>query len=405
MERSQYRFSLAALVVTTFFAMHATAAGPEPGHTAAMDLRQNTVRIEARFADETENGFGFIVGEEDGTVYAVTAHHVVFDEDNVDGDPPVVKVELFNRRGKMIEAEVLGTHDSRHDLAVITFPAPSGFKWNKKALGSNDDQNRLTDVWFVGKLTEWTVPTSPGTIASDDPVDGRIEIDRLDVKRGSSGGPLIAASGIVGMVITDSDDNTAALSISFIQQQFKRWNHPFMLQRSAARTTASAEPQDPQAAKGAAIAARDPLFAALREQLPEGLRHGYDVGMATAENQTEWGTGKQKLLDSLSGDEQEGFRIATYFAVDRNRYDDRAVLGAAIAEGDPAVAAAREKSSDPRYWLGFDIATAIFGDPKRGAQGNTATGPGSLGIRDSLMSPLAQKGFNASVAYHLNRKY
>jgi hypothetical protein len=60
--------------------------------------------------------------------------------------------------------------------------------------------------------------------------------------------------------------------------------------------------------------------------------------------------------------------------------------------------------SDVRYWLGFDIASGIFGDPAHGAKGNTATGPGSLAIRDGLSEP-AQQGFNASTKFHFGRHY
>ena len=63
----------------------------------------------------------------------------------------------------------------------------------------------------------------------------------------------------------------------------------------------------------------------------------------------------------------------------------------------------RNAEADPFYRLGFDIATGIFGDPAKGAQGNTATGPGSLGIRDAL-SVAGQKGFNALVAFHVSRR-
>jgi hypothetical protein len=69
-------------------------------------------------------------------------------------------------------------------------------------------------------------------------------------------------------------------------------------------------------------------------------------------------------------------------------------VGATIAEADSEVATARSIGNDAFYSLGFDIATGIFGDPALGAKGNTATGPGSLGIRDSLNAS-AQKGFNA----------
>lgn len=81
-----------------------------------------------------------------------------------------------------------------------------------------------------------------------------------------------------------------------------------------------------------------------------------------------------------------------------------AAIGAAIAEADPTVAAARDAEADALYRQGFDIATAIFGDPALGARGNTATGPGSLGIRDAL-SAAGQRGFKASVALHLSRNY
>ena len=413
MEHSQDGFPVARVVcaVAAFVLAAVTAEAADPGETVATNLKQNTVRIEARFGDEKENGFGFIIGEEEGMLYAVTAYHVVSSED-VDAEPPVVQVELFRRQGKPIDAEVLGTHDAVHDLAVITFPAPAGIQWNRKCLGSAEEQNRSTKVWFVGKQGGWIVPTNPGTISSEEPDDGQFEIENLAVLRGSSGGPLIASSGIVGMVLTDSADTTRALSISFIQRRLRSWQHPFHLQKSAQApkaadaSSADESPEDPMLAKGASIAARDPYFAALRELQREGpARRGFDLGMATAENHTAWGPGKQKILDELRGDEQEGFRIATYFTVDRNKNNEIAAKGAAIAEADPLVAAARGRSSDPRYWLGFDIATGFFGNPKQGAVGNTATGTVSLGVRDSLLSPEAQRGFNASAAHHFSRKY
>ena len=78
-------------------------------------------------------------------------------------------------------------------------------------------------------------------------------------------------------------------------------------------------------------------------------------------------------------------------------------IGAAIAEVDSVIAESRNASNDVFYKLGFDIATGIFGDPALGAQGNTETGPGSLGIRDSL-SRAGQRGFNDSVKLNLSRR-
>lgn len=156
--------------------------------------------------------------------------------------------------------------------------------------------------------------------------------------------------------------------------------------------------------RGEALAGQDPLAAQLRNQQPDGpVRRGFDIGMAIAEGQTAPGPGKDKIRDLLPADERQGFIVAVAFSLERNKYADRAAKGAAIAARDSIVAQARNAQTDPFYRLGFDIATAIFGDPALGAQGNTATGPGSLGIRDSL-SPAGQRGFNDAVKFHLGRK-
>jgi hypothetical protein len=125
--------------------------------------------------------------------------------------------------------------------------------------------------------------------------------------------------------------------------------------------------------------------------------------MAAAEGQTLPGPGKQRIHDSLPVAEQAGYRSAVSFSLERNRYADRAAKGAAIAEADSVIAQARNSDTDVFYKLGFDIATAIFGDPALGAQGNTVMGPGSQGIRDSL-SPAGQRGFNASMELNLRRR-
>ena len=159
------------------------------------------------------------------------------------------------------------------------------------------------------------------------------------------------------------------------------------------------------AAKGEGIANQDPLAVGLRNQLPGGpVRRGFDIGMAAAEGQTSPGPGKQRIRDSLTPEERVGFDSAVSFSLERNRNAELSAKGAAIAEQDAIVAEARNLETDVFYRLGFDIATGIFGDPALGAQGNTATGPGSLRIRDSL-SAAGQRGFNASVKLHLSRNY
>jgi hypothetical protein len=159
------------------------------------------------------------------------------------------------------------------------------------------------------------------------------------------------------------------------------------------------------ATRGEAIANQDPLTAELRSRARDASSlRGFDLGMAVAEKDTLPGPGKQAIHDALTGVEQQAFDAAVSLLLQRNRNAELAATGAAIARQDPIVAQARTAEGDVFYWLGFDIATGIFGDPALGARGNTATGPGSLGIRDGL-SPAAQRGFNAAVTLHLSRSY
>lgn len=157
------------------------------------------------------------------------------------------------------------------------------------------------------------------------------------------------------------------------------------------------------AARGMQLAEADPLATRLRGQQPDdAARTGFGIGMGAAENQTEDGPGKQAMHDALPASQQAGFADAVRFSILRNRYSRRIAIGEAIAEADPEVASARAAEADVFFELGFDIATAIFGDPALGAQGNTATGPGSLGIRNAL-NPAGQRGFDAAVALLLGR--
>jgi hypothetical protein len=173
----------------------------------------------------------------------------------------------------------------------------------------------------------------------------------------------------------------------------------------AASSLAQAQTLDELATRGAVVASADPLAVELRARAPnDSVRRGFDIGMAAAEGNTAPGPGKQRIHDSLPAAEQGGFDTAVSFSLQRNKNAKLAATGATIAQTDPVVAQARQADSDVFYWLGFDIGSGIFGDPALGALGNTATGPGSLGIRDALI-PAAQRGFNASVNLHLHRNY
>lgn len=166
-----------------------------------------------------------------------------------------------------------------------------------------------------------------------------------------------------------------------------------------------AQSLDALAAKGETLTDNDPLATALRDHQPAGhVRRGFHIGMAVAEGQTAWGPGKQKILDVLPAPEQEGFKLAISYALDRNHYADLADIGFSIAKSDAAVSAARNQQPDARSKLGFDIASGIFGDPALGAKGPQFPTLQAVTIRGSLSAP-AQRGFDASRTFHQSRPH
>lgn len=90
--------------------------------------------------------------------------------------------------------------------------------------------------------------------------------------------------------------------------------------------------------------------------------------------------------------------------IDAAQMDALANIGATIAAQDPDLELVRSSNPAADYQHGFDIATGIFGNPALGAQGNTSTGPGSIGIRASLNAS-GQLGFDAALKLHLTRNY
>jgi hypothetical protein len=203
----------------------------EASDQMANALRQNVVRIEATMSTHTENGFGFVVGERGGQLYIVTAYHVVNDPDVIGVTSPVkAKVEFFDHQGKLFKAEILGTHDAIRDLAVLTVSSPAGFSWKEKCLAGPEKQKHGVPVWFIGRDQQWRPPVAPGHVVSGPSTEWMIELEGTSVKPGSSGGPIISDTGIIGMIEADSSENTRALSIDFIKRAFESWNHPWGLE-------------------------------------------------------------------------------------------------------------------------------------------------------------------------------
>jgi hypothetical protein len=232
MEYSQNRLSVRRLhwlviLVASLSVMLPSAlqAQQSAGETLSLALRSNVVSIVAERSDGIQNGFGFIVGERQGQVYIVTANHVV--RSSGPDTTSQILIKYFHEQGRAYQATLLETSHQAYDLAVLQARAPTGLTWQQDALGLQKVE-RGTPVWFVGRSAEWYVPTVPGRINTFT-LDAKYLIDNLPVRVGTSGAPLIADKGIIGMITADAGESSQAVSIEVIGRAFAQWNLPWGL--------------------------------------------------------------------------------------------------------------------------------------------------------------------------------
>jgi hypothetical protein len=216
----------------------ALQAQQSAGETLALALRANVVSIVAERSDGVQNGFGFIVGERQGQVYIVTANHVV--RSSGPDTTSQVLIKYFHEQGKAYQATLLETSHQAYDLAVLQARAPTGLAWRQDALGLQKIE-RGTPVWFVGRSAEWYVPTVPGRINTFT-LDAKYLIDNLPVRVGTSGAPLVADQGVIGMITADAGESSQAVSIEVIGRAFEQWNLPWGL--TSFRRTSVPDPRD-----------------------------------------------------------------------------------------------------------------------------------------------------------------
>ncbi|TIT17825.1 MAG: hypothetical protein E5W70_31225 [Mesorhizobium sp.] len=154
---------------------------------------------------------------------------------------------------------------------------------------------------------------------------------------------------------------------------------------------------DDLAARGTKIVERDPLAFLIRAEQPsdEGQR-GFNIGMAAMNVNTLWGPGAQSLQDLLTPAASAGFKVAATYCLQRNNNMDAAKRNGSVLKQDSAAAEARRLLPPGVAWLGFDIASGLYGPADKGSLGNTLLGPGAKKIRDSLDLD-GQRGFDAAL--------
>ena len=170
---------------------------------------------------------------------------------------------------------------------------------------------------------------------------------------------------------------------------------------------------DALAVKGRQILATDADLSSIRSMPIWGIqrvtnddwRRGFDIGVAVAEGNTSYGPGQQKIRDSLHIiAAMNGFDAASKLQyartqkktllkgieamtalgrfirpAERTEIENFARQGAAMANADPQVAAARGLNADPRFKWGYDIGSAV-------TNGTSIDGPGQQRIA-ALVGP------------------
>jgi hypothetical protein len=214
-----------------FVALLTNTFAQESGDDAlALQLRADVVRVSARTSSglSPQNGFGFIVGQQGQQLIVVTANHVVRGDSPGEEDLHPM-ITFFENQGSSVSGVLQNTSlaQDHGDLAVIVVTLPSTYSWKPPRI-SGESLSRGTKVWLIGQEGKWDVPTIPGVV-SDVLPDGTIEVERLEGRKGSSGGPLVSENGIVGMIVAVTDLKTIAEPIALIRGQVRdQWRYTWM---------------------------------------------------------------------------------------------------------------------------------------------------------------------------------
>jgi len=194
-------------------------------------LLNNVVQISTTFSGGRKNdGFGFVVGEKSGILYFATAKHVVQSEDPQE-NVQKIEVRFYSNKGTAVLARKVDLAHGELDMALLEVPKPDNYSFVKECLAdfAFNDQ-----VWFIGRNKDWYIPPTEratGSLSSNSvSLDGLIKADINSIRPGTSGAPMINASGIIALIIEDEGDEASAIEINLIREVIvKEWKYPFQL--------------------------------------------------------------------------------------------------------------------------------------------------------------------------------
>lgn len=224
------------LPIPLFLLSLAFASEAAPDKVAEANVKQNVVSLTAEWDDgRRENGFGIIVGEDGRFLYIITANHVV--RGRLPGDiSEQVRVDFPSASMSSVDAELLSVSDPSKDLAVLRAAIPSGFSLQRDLLPATGGTKRGDAVVYIGRGGEWYIPADPGRVNTPRTLEEEIVVDGLNVRVGTSGGPLVSGDGLVGMVVSQESDGVVhALHIDYITRFMRHHSLPWDLEAVSRR--------------------------------------------------------------------------------------------------------------------------------------------------------------------------
>ncbi len=179
----------------------------------------NTIKISSSFSDETPiSGFGFILYESNGLVYAVTAKHVVKSKKS---NIKTEKIQVYFYDNPSMEDAKLYEYDDHLELALIVFKKPKGLLWNYRNIIRDVQLN--DNIRIIGRHKTWNISAKEASGYVTQISDNEFVARFSGVAVGSSGGPVLSGNRIVGMAIKDDGKQIYAIPIKLIREKAADW--------------------------------------------------------------------------------------------------------------------------------------------------------------------------------------
>ncbi len=182
----------------------------------AEGLIQNVVRIDSK---DGEHGFGLIVGTDERYIFIATAKHVIFAGEQ----PPkrnsiTIKPCAAGAKDMELKGELLAWHGNLDDIAFVRAPLPRNFKLDVRALIAERGEKLRDETVAIGHENRCQLHARDGRISSPRDANNNLSVELPTAVGGDSGGPVVTARGVIGIVRSAGDTRLHLQSIDYVRQ-------------------------------------------------------------------------------------------------------------------------------------------------------------------------------------------